>query len=86
MTLSQTDNDNGPDEQTHDLKQQNVTTISTEAELFRSVKSHGDLQVLAGIGPWTQRHFVLVSCWFSPVQREAPHVLVHCWQTETPSG
>lgn len=55
MTLSQADTDNGADEQTHDLKQQNVTTVSIEAEICRPIKSHGDLQVLIDTGPWTQR-------------------------------
>ena len=51
MPLSQADIDNCPNEQAHDLKQQNVTTISVEAELCRAIKSHGDLQGLTDIGP-----------------------------------
>lgn len=72
--MSQADIDNGPEEQTHDLKQQIVTTISIEAELCRSIKSHGDLQVLTDTGPWTQRWFC--TCFLLvPVGREAPGVL-----------
>lgn len=79
MTLSQADIDSAPEEQSHYLKQQNVTTISIEAELCRSIESHGDSQV-----PGLRGSFVLVL--LVPEQRKAPCVLVQSWQTGTPSG
>lgn len=51
--MSQADIDNSPDQQAHDLKQQNVTAISVKAELCRATKGHGDLQGLTDIGSWT---------------------------------
>lgn len=44
--MSQADTDNCPDEQAHDLKQQNVTTTSIKAKLCRATKGHVDLQGL----------------------------------------
>lgn len=67
------------------MKQQNVTTISAEAELCRAINGHGDLQELTDTGPWTAR--LLCPCFLPAlVQREAPRVLIHSWQTETRSG
>lgn len=58
------------------MKQQNVTTISAEAELCRAINGHGDLQELTDTGPWTAR--LLCPCFLPAlVQREAPRVLIH---------
>lgn len=39
--MSQADIDNCPDEQAHDLKQQNVTAISIEAEVAGQLRAMG---------------------------------------------
>lgn len=58
------------------MKQQNVTTISAEAELCRAINGHGDLQDLTDTGPWTAR--LLCPCFLPALaQREAPRVLAN---------
>lgn len=58
------------------MKQQNVTTISAEAELCRAINGHGDLQELTDTGPWTAR--LLCPCFLPALaQREALRVLAN---------
>lgn len=77
--MSQADVHHRPDEQAHDVTQQNVTPISVKAELCRATEVHGDFHMLTDAGPWTARWlcpYFLLTC---------VHALVHSWQTETHS-
>lgn len=77
--MSQVDVHSWPDEQPHDVTQQNVTTVSVEAELCRAINVHGDFHELTDAGPWTAR-------WLCPYfLLTRVHALVHSRQTETHS-